>query len=167
MRHTEKFQGYFIIIFAVFTWSFSEIIVKLLQGSVGAYSLSFFRYFIGGIFLLFILLIKRDFSGIKKMVNNNLVLIIVASCFASGIANIIYFIGVSNSQANVAATIYSTYPIWISIYSIYILNERSNLKLKFIGIIFGLVGVTILMTNFNFLNLFLPDLCTFSLCPRK
>jgi len=54
MNNDESLKGYLIIIIGVFTWSFSEIIVKLLQGSVGAISLSFFRYFIGGLFLLFI-----------------------------------------------------------------------------------------------------------------
>jgi drug/metabolite transporter (DMT)-like permease len=121
---------------------------------VGAYSLSFFRFFIGGLFLLVILLIKKDLSGLKKMMKDNLKLMIIASCFASGLANIIYFIGVSNTQANFAATIYTTYPIWISIYSVYILNERTNLKLKFVGILFGLIGIAILMTNFNILELF-------------
>ena len=45
MTDKEKFEGYSIIIIAVFTWSFSEIIVKLLQGAVGALSLSFFSFF--------------------------------------------------------------------------------------------------------------------------
>ncbi|MFX0072145.1 MAG: DMT family transporter, partial [Candidatus Hermodarchaeota archaeon] len=154
MKINESLEGYLILIFAVFTWSFSEIIVKILQGSVGAYSLSFFRFFIGGLFLLIVLVFKRDLSGIKKMIKDNFILIIVASCFASGLANIIYFIGVSNTQANIAATIYTTYPIWITIYSIFILNEKSNLKWKFIGIIIGLIGVAILLTNFNLSEIF-------------
>ena len=36
----------------------------------------------------------------------------------------------------------------------FILNERTNLKLKFIGIAIGLAGVTLLMTDFNILSLF-------------
>ena len=149
MIKDESFKGYLIILLGVFTWSFSEIIVKLLQGSVGAISLSFFRNFISGLFLLMLLILKRDFLGIKKMIKDNFMLIIIASCFASGLANIIYFIGVSNTQANIAATIYTSYPIWIMIYSIFILNEKSNLKWKFTGVIIGLIGITILMTNFN------------------
>ena len=154
MRADENIKGYSIILLGVFTWSFSEIIVKLLQGFVGPISLSFFRSFIGGLFLLLLLMLKRDLSGIKKMIKDNFILIIVASCFASGLANIIYFIGVSNTQANIAATIYTTYPIWITIYSVFILNEKSNLKWKFIGVILGLVGIAILMTNFNISEIF-------------
>ncbi|TFG28947.1 MAG: hypothetical protein EU532_04240 [Promethearchaeota archaeon] len=154
MIKDESFNGYLIILLGVFTWSFSEIIVKLLQGSVGAISLSFFRYFVGGFFLLIVLLIKRDLSGISKMVKDNWKLLIISSFFALAMANIIYFIGVTNTNANIAATIYTTYPMWITVYSILILNEKSNLKLKFVGIIIGLTGVAILMTNFNILELF-------------
>ena len=145
----NKLEGYSIIIVAVFTWSFSEIIVKLLQNTVGPLSLSLFRFFIGGSFLLIILFIKKDLSGLKKMIKENWLLLLASSCFALGISNIIYFIGVTNSQANISATIYTTYPIWITIYSIFILKERNNLKLKFIGMLMGILGVAILMTNFN------------------
>lgn len=145
----EELKGYIIIIGAVFSWSFSEIIVKLLQGAVGALSLSFFRFIIGGGFLLAILLLKKDLSGITQMFRQNFWLLIFSSCFAFGISNIIYFIGVTYTQANIAATIYTTYPIWITIYSIFILDERTNLRLKFVGIAIGMVGVAILMTNFD------------------
>ena len=157
MNNDESFKGYLIIIIGVFTWSFSEIIVKLLQGSVGAISLSFFRYFIGGLFLLFILVIKRDLSGIIKMVKENWPLLLISSCFALGIGNAIYFVGVTNTKANIAATIYTTYPMWITFYSIFILNEKSNLKLKLIGIVIGLIGIAILMTNFNITEIFSPQ----------
>ena len=144
-----KIQSYSIIILAVFTWSFSEIIVKLLQGSVGPLSLSFFRFFIGGICLFAVLIFKRDLSGIWKMIKENWKLLLIASCFALGLSNVIYFIGITYTQANIGATIYTTYPIWITIYSIFILKERGNLKLKFLGIVIGILGVAILLTNFN------------------
>ena len=147
-------EGYLFLIIAVFTWSFTEIIVKLLHGSVGPFSLSFFRFFLGGVFLFCVLILKKDLKGISKMIKDNLPLILISSSFAFGFANIIYFIGVTFTQANIASTIYTTYPIWITIYSIFILNERSNLKLKFIGIAFGIVGVAILMTDFNLIGIF-------------
>jgi drug/metabolite transporter (DMT)-like permease len=153
MNFNGRVQTYSIITLAIFIWSFSEIIVKLLQGSVGPITLSFFRFFFGGTFLLIILIIKNDLTDIYKMFKDNIDLFIISSCFAFGISNILYFIGITYTQVNIAATIYSTYTIWITIYSIYILNERTNLKLKFLGLIIGLIGVSILMINFNFLGL--------------
>ena len=152
MPLNTKIQGYLIIILAVFTWSFSEIIVKLLQQKIGPFTLSFFRFFIGSLFLLIVLLFKKDLSGFKTLLKNNWRFLIISSCFALGISNVIYFMGVRNTQANIAATIYSTYPIWITIYSILLLQEKNNLKLKFVGLGIGIFGVIILMTNLNFIG---------------
>ena len=93
-----------------------------------------------------------------KLIKENWVLMIVSSCFALGISNIIYFIGITNTQANIGSTIYTTYPIWITIYSIFILNERENLRLKFIGIGICIIGIAILMTNFNLSEFFSSEL---------
>lgn len=150
----ERTLGYFIIIIAVFTWSMVEISVKILQGSVGPITLSFFRYLIGGSFLFTILLMKGDLSGILKMIRNNWKLFILISLFTTSFSNVLYFTGVTFTQANIASAILTTYPIWITIFSFFILNEKSNLKLKFIGIILGFSGVAILITNFNFTGFF-------------
>ncbi|TXT63185.1 MAG: membrane protein of unknown function [Promethearchaeota archaeon] len=142
--------AYLTIILAVFTWSLVEIIVKFVQNAVGPIALSFFRYFIGGLFLLIILIIKRDLSGIIKMIRNNWKVFLLISIIASGLSNILYFIGVNNTQANIASAILTTYPIWITIFSFFLLKEKSNIEYKIIGIILGVIGVFILITNFNF-----------------
>lgn len=149
----EKFQGYLIIIVAVFTWSFSEIIVKRVQGQADAASLSFYRFFFGGLFLLFILFVRKDLKHIKRMFKNNWSLFLMSSAFAFGISNILYFLGLLYTQANIAATIYSTYTIWSTIFSIFILNERNNIKLKLVGLVLGTIGVTLLMTNLNVIEI--------------
>jgi drug/metabolite transporter (DMT)-like permease len=102
-----------------------------------------------------ILVIKKDLTGIKNMLKNNWLLFFISSFFAWGISNIVYFIGVGFTQANTASTIYTTYPIWITIYSMLLLHERSNLKLKFIGIVIGLIGVILLMSDIT--TLYSPE----------
>lgn len=149
----EKTKGYLIIILAIFTWSFSEIIVKLVQEEANAASLSFYRFFLGGIFLLSILFIKRDLKDLKRMFKNNWKLFFLSSSFAFGISNILYFIGLFYTKANIAATIYSTYTIWSTIFSIYILKEKNNILFKFIGLIIGIGGVALLMINFDFFDI--------------
>lgn len=151
-------KGYFFIILGVFTWSFSEITVKLTQSTVGPYSLSFLRFFIGGIFLLIILGFMRDLSEIPKVISNNYRPLILSGVVALGISNVIYYVGVSYTQANIGSAIYTSYPIYISIYSIFILNERSNLKLKLVGFVLGFVGVIILVTEFNIQGLISSEL---------
>lgn len=75
---------------------------------------------------------------------------------ALGISNIIYFIGLQifDLPANIGSAIYTTYTIFISIYSIFLLNEKTNISLKLIGYAIGFIGAALLMTNFQF-NLFI------------
>ena len=119
MEETHRQQtvfGYSIITFAIFTWSIVEIIVKTLQGSIGPIALSFFRYFIGGLFLLVILILKKDLSGIWLMIKRNWSPFLFIAVFASSFSNILYFTGVTHTQANIANVILTTYPIWITIF---------------------------------------------------
>ncbi len=150
MNISKKQQGYIILLIAVFSWSFSEIIVKLLHSNIGVLTLSVFRFFIGGLFLLSILTIRKDFTGIKRIILNNLPIFLISSCFALGFSNFTYFLGITYTEVNIGAAIYTTYPIWITIYSIFILSEKDNLKFKFFGIFFGLIGTIMLITKFNF-----------------
>ena len=153
----EERKGYLMCFFGVFTWSFSEIVVKLLQGGVGPVSLSFHRFFFGALFLLLIMVFQKDLNGTIKIVKDHPFLAILASMLGLGISNIIYFIGLHYTQANIGAALYSTYPLFISIYAIFILGERTNLPQKFLGYIIGFIGMFILITNFQLGLLFKPE----------
>ncbi|MHA1270824.1 MAG: DMT family transporter [Candidatus Helarchaeota archaeon] len=155
MKETQK--GYLMCFTGVITWSFSEIIVKLL-GGVGFISLSFLRFFIGGTFLLMIILIqKENTKDLLTIIWKYKWLMIISAAIGLGISNMIYFLGLQFTNANVGSALYVTYPIFISIYSVFLLNERSNLKLKTIGYLIGITGTLILMTNFQFELLFQPQ----------
>ena len=145
----DEAKGYTLVFLAVFIWSFGEILIKILQNTVGAYAYAFLRLIIGGLFLFLILGIKNDFSGIKQIIKKNWPLLLFASFFGLGISNTLFFIGISLTYANVGALIFTTYPIWTTLYSIIFLNERSNIKLKFIGIGIGIFGITILLLSFQ------------------
>lgn len=157
MFMNEKTKGYLMCFFGVFTWSFSEIIVKFLQGQVGPVSLSILRFFIGGLFLIVLMAFQKDMTDIKQLVKKNIKLLLIASMVGLGISNVIYFLGIQLTQANVGSALYTTYPIFISIYGIFILGEKSNLKKKFIGYIIGFTGTLILMTDLNLELLFKPE----------
>jgi len=86
----------------------------------------------------------------------NWVLFILSSVIALGISNMIYFIALQFVQANVGSALYTTYPIFISIYGIFILDERSSLKRKALGYTIGFFGTFILLLNVNFSLIFTP-----------
>jgi drug/metabolite transporter (DMT)-like permease len=144
-------KGYAIALLAVLMWSSSEILQKLWQRlGYGPLTLSFFRYFIGAISLIFVMAYQRDFKGMGGMLRRNWGGFLISSAFASAAANIIYFVGIQMTQANIGSAIYTSYPIYITIYSMAFLGERANLRQKYIGLVLGFVGVVILVTSFDF-----------------
>ncbi|GAB4327397.1 MAG: hypothetical protein Kow0069_34290 [Promethearchaeota archaeon] len=79
-----------------------------------------------------------------------------ASVVGFSVGNYVYFLGIRQTQANVGAAIYTTYPVYISIYSIFLLDERDDLNRKFAGYALGVTGVLGLMTNFDLAALLEP-----------
>lgn len=155
-------RGYLLCFAGVFCWSFSEITVKFLQGleaaTVGPVALSFYRFFFGGVFLLLLILLKRDTTGIQQLLKNEQKYLMISSMLGLGFSNVIYFLGIHLTEnANVSSALYTTYPIFISIYGIFILGEKTNIPLKMGGLALGFFGTTILLTNFNFSALFQPS----------
>ena len=147
---SSKQQGYLLAFIAIGMWSISEIIQKLWQrAGLPALSLSFLRFFIGSGAILIIMGLQRDFKGLWLIFRRNWVLFLVSSAFALGISNYIYFYGMRLTLANIGSAIYTTYPIYITIYSIFFLGERADLLRKGVGLGIGLIGVLILITNFN------------------
>jgi drug/metabolite transporter (DMT)-like permease len=150
----------------VFFWSFSEIIVRFLKagphsvGVVGPISLSFYRFFFGGLILLIIMVIRKDLKGMGELARKNKGLLVLSSVIGLGISNMIYFLGLQFTQANVGAALYTSYTLFIGIYSIFILDERTNIPLKITGFAMGFVGTIILLTNFDFTLLVQPDKVT-------
>ncbi len=147
---SAKQQGYIIAIIAVAMWSTSEICQKLWQrAGHPALSLSFLRFFVGALSMIIVLAALRDFKDLWQILRRNWVLFLISSAFAFGLSNYIYFIGIQMTQANIGSAIYTSYPIYITIYSMLILGERQNLRRKAIGLIIGFIGVAILITNFD------------------
>jgi len=154
MAVSNELKGYISVFFAVFIWSFGEILIKIIQNSVGAYAYTFLRFSIGSLFLFCIIGLKKDISGMGDMFKQNWRLILIASSIGLGISHVLFFIGISNTYANIGSLIFTTYPMWTTLYSVFVLNERTNLKLKFMGIAIGIFGITILMLSFNSNNFF-------------
>ncbi len=152
----EELTGYMYVFAAVLSWSFSEILQKKLQDTVPPMSKSFLRFFIGIIPLMIILFLYKDFK-LKQLFLRNWKSYLIAGIIGCGIGNFIYFAGIVHTQANIGSVIYGTYPLFISFYSIFILNERDNLKRKFLGYFIGIFAVIGLATQFTFQGFFASE----------
>ncbi|MHA1143752.1 MAG: DMT family transporter [Candidatus Helarchaeota archaeon] len=154
MELREKQKGYLLCLSGVVTWSFAEIIVKLLQGTVGPVSLSFLRFFLAGVFLFLILGIQKETKDLWKIFKKNKWTFIIAGILGLSLSNVLLFTGIQLSQANIAAGLYVSYTLFTSIYSIFIVRERSNISLKVLGYVVGFLGTLMLVSNFQ-LGLFI------------
>lgn len=155
---SSKQQGYIIAIIAITMWSSSEICQKLWQQAGNPpLSLSFLRFFVGALSMIIVMAVQRDFKGLWQLFKRNWGLFLISSAFAFGISNYIYFIGMTLTNVPVGSAIYTSYPIYITIYCIFLLGERENLRRKGIGLIIGFFGVAILLTQFNILGFWVAD----------
>ncbi len=102
------------------------------------------------------MVIQRDLRDLKVFFKKYFWLMIIATMFGSGISNVLFFEGVQLTQANTGSVLYTTYPIFVSIYSIFVLNEKTNIPRKLIGFFIGFIGIVILMTNFQIGLIFEP-----------
>ncbi|HMF32742.1 MAG TPA: DMT family transporter [Candidatus Lokiarchaeia archaeon] len=143
-------KGYALAVIAILMWSTSEIVQKLWQRlGYQPLTLGFFRYFVGAFSILIIMTFQKDFKGMGGMLRRNWKLFLISSAFATAVGNYIYFVGMQLTQANIGSAIYTSYPIYVTIYSMVILNEKNNMRRKIIGLVLGFAGVAILVTNFD------------------
>lgn len=142
------------LIIAILSFSSYEVVSKTVVGHIDPTQLTFLRYLTGGLFLLpfaFADLKKRQ----KRITGRDLL-----NLFALGVLNVavsmnIIQIGYQHTDANLAAIIISSNPIFVALISSFILKEHLSFK-KIAGLSIGIAGVLIAMGGTG--NLSEPDM---------
>ena len=132
----------FYLVFASLFFSLMTVCVKKIDEAIPIYELVFFR----SIFSLIItsLIIK------KKKINpwgKNKVLLILRGLLGT-IALICIFYAIRNMPLSISTVIQYTYPIFISIFAVFIINEKINLKL-IIALFLGWFGILIILNPYQ------------------
>ena len=145
--------GYMYIIIGIFTWSTIEITIKLIQSESSPISLNFFRFSIGGLVLILYALISKRTKSLLPLFKQYPKYYLPAAIFGLVAGMILFAIGTAKTEASLAATIFSSNPIIISLFMILCRDEKKNPK-KILGIILGFLGVLVIITEFRFGVLF-------------
>ncbi|HOM03761.1 MAG TPA: DMT family transporter [Acetivibrio sp.] len=131
--------GYLFIVITVIFFSTYEVVSKSIMGRVNPFQINFLRFFIGGSLLLLFLLIKRDVRIDPKS------LAVVA---LAGILNVVFSmnllqlsLSIPNAKAAIVAVIFSSNPIFVSVFAAIMDKERIPF-FKAVGMIFGILGIT-------------------------
>ena len=141
--------GYGYIIIGIFTWSTIELTIKLIQGESSPISLNFFRFSIGGLVLLLYAFMTKRTTSFFLIIRQYPKYYLPASILGLGVGMMLFAIGTTKTDATMAATIFSSNPIIISLFMVLFRNEKKNPK-KIIGIILGFIGVLVIITEFRF-----------------
>jgi len=131
--------AYLFWIIALVLFSSLEVVSKPIMGQVDPFTMTFMRFFIGGLSLFVISsLVKRPDE--KKMVKADFFKIIFIGCINTIFSMTMLQLSIKHSNASSAATLISTSPIFTAVFAYLIISEKISQRKK-IGILLGLVGI--------------------------
>lgn len=136
--------GYLYLLITIILFSTYEVVSKTLVNKANPFQVNFLRFFIGGVLLFFILLIKGDIAIKPKDLGHVAVLGIINVVLSMNMLQL--SLNMPNSKASIAAVIFSSNPIFVTIFSAFIDRDRIRLY-KVIGLMFGVFGVIMISIN--------------------
>ena len=129
-------KGIIYLFITVFLWSTIEVVSKPLNGRIDPLWIAFLRFFIGGIFLMPLVLMHWKKVEWKKVNVREWAMFILLTFLGITAAFILFHEALAGISATAAATIISTTPLFIAPLSIVLLRERMG-YLGLVGILIG------------------------------
>ncbi|OPZ89732.1 MAG: putative inner membrane transporter yiJE [Firmicutes bacterium ADurb.Bin419] len=136
--------GYLYLLITIILFSTYEVVGKTLVNKADPFQVNFLRFFIGGVLLFFILLLKGDIAIKPKYLGHVAVVGIINVVFSMNLLQL--SLNIPNSKASVVAVIFSSNPIFVTIVAALIDRERIRLY-KVVGLMFGMFGVIMISIN--------------------
>ena len=136
----NRFSGYSEIITAAILWSLVGIIVKNIHG-MSAQSIIFYR--VGFAFILFFasLLVSGNLNIVKLHEKKSYIILFSILQIATMVC---YFISIMNASVSIAVLLLSTAPIYITIFSPWLLKEKIR-KGGIIALVISIAGILLIV----------------------
>ncbi|HPR97227.1 MAG TPA: EamA family transporter [Thermotogota bacterium] len=132
-------MAYLFWIITLVLFSSLEVVSKPIMGQIDPFTMTFLRFFIGGLFLFILTLFTRRKTDVK-MEKKDLLYVILVGCLNCIISMTLLQLSVKSGNASSAAVLISTNPIFTALFARFIAGERLSRK-KLIGIGLGLGGI--------------------------
>jgi drug/metabolite transporter (DMT)-like permease len=138
--NTDRFSGYGEIIIAAILWSLVGIIAKNIHG-MSAQSIIFYRVSFAFIILFAALLVSGNLKmiGLREKRSYLFLFGILQIC-----TMVSYFISIMNASVSIAVLLLSTAPVYITIFSPWILKEKIRKK-GVIALVLSIVGILLIV----------------------
>lgn len=137
---------------SILLWSTTATVTKLLLGSLNSMQILLISSFFAFIFLLIVNAIKGNLKDLKKFKIKDFLQIFCIGLLGTFLYNLFLYLGINKMQASQAFIINYLWPIMTVIFACIILKEKMTIR-KVIAIILSFIGVIIVTSNGNLLNI--------------
>lgn len=154
--------GYLFLLNTVILFSTYEVVSKIIIDRINPFQINFLRFFLGGLFLFVFSLIKGDFKIEKRHFKMMAVLGVINVVLSMNLLQL--SLSMSNAKAAPVAVIFSSNPIFVTLFSSVIDKEKIHTYKK-VGLLLGISGVIVMSLNelaIDAINLLSPVLALFS-----
>lgn len=142
---------YIKLLFTTLFWGGTFVAGRIVSQNVGPFSIAFQRFAIASIFLILLTLkIEGRLPALKKFQILPVILLGMTGIFTY---NVMFFKGLKIIEASRASLIIATCPVFITIFSVFLLKEKINL-VKGLGIIISVSGAVIVISKGNIGQIF-------------
>ncbi len=145
-------KEYICAIISVLLWSTTATVSKLLLGSLDSMQILLVSSLFSFIFLLIINCINGSIKEIKKYKPKDYLIIFSLGLIGIFLYDLFFYLGINAMQASQAFIINYLWPIMTVLFACIILKEKFTLR-KIIAIIISFIGVIIVSSNGNILNI--------------
>lgn len=130
---------------AIFMFSTFEVVCKSAKSAISPSQLTFYRFFIGGIILLPFAI--RDMRKKKLRLNAKMLLTFTGmGTLLVALSMTLSQIGIAYSTASLTAVLFSSNPLFISLFSCLLLKEQLTSG-KLIGLFIGIAGLCVVTAD--------------------
>lgn len=141
----NQIKGWIFFLITIFFFSTVEVVTKPVSGQINPYQMTFLRFFIGGIILLFYMLIKKEYRK-TKITFKDIVVISAIGSLNSVISMSLLQVAVSLTSASTAAILISSNPVFVIFAAAVFLNEKLTLK-KIFSAVVGVLGLSAIIIS--------------------
>lgn len=145
-------KEYIYAIISVLLWSTTATVTKLLLGNLDSMQILLLGSLFAFMFLFIINCIKGNLKEVKNYKLKDFFKIIIIGTLGTFLYNLFLYLGINTLQASQAFIINYLWPIMTVIFACIILKEKITVR-KIIAIIISFIGVIIVSSNGNLLNI--------------
>lgn len=127
------------LIISILIFSTFEVVCKKAGGNISPSQLTFYRFLIGGIILLPFAIIEIKKMKLKLRLKDFSIFLLFGFLLVFCSMNLSQ-LGIQYSNASISAVLFSSNPLFISLFSVPLLKEKMTAP-KLIGLIIGIIGL--------------------------